>query len=375
MPERVLTQSRVLFFYLSLILVPRINQFGHQHDDIELSTGLLEPWTTLPAVLGHAGLLALALWLVATRRQLAVGIGLLWFYVGHGLESSIFALEIAHEHRNYLPSAGVFLALTGLMMPLINKPRTKTLFRLLPVLLVLVYGTIGLQRAMQWADYNNFYRYEALHHPDSARTRVGFSILLQAQGDYAGATEALRRAVEINPKEPGYLLQIQMLRARQGLPPDPEVEAQIERMLQETSATATTFLAMQNITNCLQSWCRSLQGPLENWTRIILNRDKPPGDVSYYYYALGLALAAQNKVPDAIESLRISYELDPLYLHPLFALASIQVQIADVDGAQQTLDLLRAAHRQHRHPRFKEMAVLESDIEKLRSIRAAPAGR
>ncbi|MDH5512967.1 MAG: tetratricopeptide repeat protein, partial [Gammaproteobacteria bacterium] len=208
-----------------------------------------------------------------------------------------------------------------------------------------------------------------------ARTYAGLAILLQAQNDHAGAVEALEQAAEINPKEPGYLVQIQMLRARQGIPPDPEIESRIGRMLKETSVTATTFLAMQHITNCLQTWCSSLQAPLENWTRTILNRDTPPGDVSYFYYALGLALASQNKIPPAIESLKISHELDPIYLHPLFALASIQVQLADVDGAQQTLELLRAAHRRHRHPRFKEMAAFENDIEKLRSARTVPTGR
>jgi cytochrome c-type biogenesis protein CcmH/NrfG len=215
-----------------------------------------------------------------------------------------------------------------------------------------------------------------MHHPNSARTHAGLAILLQAQGNHAGAVEALLRASEINTKEPGYLVQIQLLRARQGLAPDPEIESRIEPMLEEMAVTATTFMAMQHITNCLQSWCSSLQAPLEKWTRIVLNRDTPPGDVSYFYYVLGLALASQNKIPDAIESLRISYELDPAYLHPLFALASIQVQMADINGAQQTLELLRAAHRQdRRYPRFKEMAALEHDIEKLRLAQTAPAER
>lgn len=366
MAERALTQGRVLFFYLSLILVPRINRFGHQHDDIELSTGLLEPWTTLPALLGHAGAISLAFWLIATRRLLAVGIGVLWFYIGHGLESTIFALEIAHEHRNYLPVAGVFLALVGGLAALGREGLRRLIFRALPVLLVVAFGAITVQRSLQWSDYNSFYRYEVLHHPDSARTHAGLAILLQAQGDHAGAVRALHRAVEISPKEPGYLVQIQLLRARQGLTPDAEIETRIAQLLRSSSATATTFLAIQHITNCLQSWCASLQTPLENWIRAILNRERRPGDPSYYYYALGLTLAAQGKVLEAVESLRTSYELDPVYLHPLFALASIQVQIGDVDGAQETLELLRQAHHRHQHPRLRELAALEQEVKQLR---------
>jgi len=60
MTERLLTEGRVLWFYLFLILLPRLEAFGLYHDDIAVSTSLLEPWTTLPAWVGLAGLVWLA---------------------------------------------------------------------------------------------------------------------------------------------------------------------------------------------------------------------------------------------------------------------------------------------------------------------------
>ena len=69
--ERLLTEGRVLWFYLGLMLLPRLEAFGLYHDDITLSTGLLTPWTTLPALLGLAALIWLAWWLPWQRRKAA----------------------------------------------------------------------------------------------------------------------------------------------------------------------------------------------------------------------------------------------------------------------------------------------------------------
>ena len=90
--ERILTQSRVLFFYLGLLAFPHIRSFGLYHDDFVLSTGLLTPWTTLASVLLWALLAALALW--GVRRRALWSFGLLWYLVGHSLESSLVALEL-----------------------------------------------------------------------------------------------------------------------------------------------------------------------------------------------------------------------------------------------------------------------------------------
>ncbi|HEY8908086.1 MAG TPA: pilus assembly protein PilF, partial [Rhodoferax sp.] len=63
LPERLLTEGRVLWFYLGLMVLPQLEAFGLYHDDIAVSTGWLTPWTTLPALLGLAALVWLAWWL------------------------------------------------------------------------------------------------------------------------------------------------------------------------------------------------------------------------------------------------------------------------------------------------------------------------
>jgi hypothetical protein len=106
--ERLLTEARVLWFYLGLIVAPRLEALGLYHDDIAASTNLVSPWSTLPSLLGLIGLAWLA-WRMRTRASL-VAFGIAWYLIGHAMESTVLPLEIAHEHRNYIPIFGVLIA-------------------------------------------------------------------------------------------------------------------------------------------------------------------------------------------------------------------------------------------------------------------------
>ena len=52
MHERLLTEGRILFRYIRLLLLPTRSGIGPFQDEPELSTGLLHPWTTALAILG-----------------------------------------------------------------------------------------------------------------------------------------------------------------------------------------------------------------------------------------------------------------------------------------------------------------------------------
>ena len=137
--ERVLTEGRVLWFYLGLFALPRINALGLYHDDIAISTGLLTPWTTLPALLGLAALTWLGFRLL--RRAPLVGFGLLWFLTGHLMESTLIPLEIAHEHRNYLPLVGLACASAWLLVDFYQRAPRPALVATGVVLAVLTATT------------------------------------------------------------------------------------------------------------------------------------------------------------------------------------------------------------------------------------------
>ena len=111
--ERVLTEARIVWFYIFQIFVPNVSWLTFYHDDFVISTDLLTPPSTLLAVLGpHCSCL---LWrLFSVRRAPLVGFGIFWFYGGHLLESTMFPLELIFEHRNYLPMFGLYVAVLAL---------------------------------------------------------------------------------------------------------------------------------------------------------------------------------------------------------------------------------------------------------------------
>lgn len=168
--ERLLTEGRVLWFYLGQMLLPRLEAFALFHDDFQLSHGLLTPWTTLLALLGWAAVAWFA-WL-ARHAQPLVAFGIVWFMIGHGLESTVLPLEIAHEHRNYLPLFGVLLVVfSGLRSALDCRGPLRTLAIVLLVGMLTYFPMVTTLRAHEFGDEIRRSQIEAQHHRLSARAQ------------------------------------------------------------------------------------------------------------------------------------------------------------------------------------------------------------
>ncbi len=106
--ERLLTQPRILLYYVSLLFYPIMDRLTLIHE-IELSRSLFTPWTTLPAILFWFGVVGLGAYMA--RKQPLISFCLLFFVVTHMIESSIIPLELIYEHRNYIPSISFYLLL------------------------------------------------------------------------------------------------------------------------------------------------------------------------------------------------------------------------------------------------------------------------
>ncbi len=101
--ERVLTQFRVVLFYLTLLIYPHPSRLNLDHD-FAISKGILDPSTTLISILIVIGIIGYSVW-VAKKRPL-LSFFILWYFGNLVIESSIFPLEMAYEHRLYLPMIG-----------------------------------------------------------------------------------------------------------------------------------------------------------------------------------------------------------------------------------------------------------------------------
>ncbi len=120
--QRLMTEPRIVLYYLSQIFYPLPSRLSIVHN-VVLSTSLLHPWTTLPAILLIAGLISGAL--LCIRRWPLLAFGLLFFFLNHIVESTTIPLELIFEHRNYLPSLFLFMPLSAGIYQLIQNYRSR----------------------------------------------------------------------------------------------------------------------------------------------------------------------------------------------------------------------------------------------------------
>lgn len=241
--ERLLTEGRVLWFYLGLMLLPRPDAFGLHHDDIAASTGLLDPWTTLPAWAGLAGLAWLA-WRLRTKAPLA-SFGIAWFFIGHLLESTVLPLELAHEHRNYVPLFGILLAFVSALPQALAAPGPrKTLGVALTAVAIGYCAFVTALRAQPFGDELRRSQVEVQHHPDSARAHyeAGRAAAQLRQSPDAGARAYIYTYVRTHFEQAGALdpgfklgwLGLMHLNCRAGKPAEAAWTEALARRLRET---------------------------------------------------------------------------------------------------------------------------------------------
>jgi tetratricopeptide (TPR) repeat protein len=110
--QRLLTEPRVLLLYLSQIAYPLSSRLSLEHDVI-LSTSLMHPWTTLPAII--IILFTVGLGFRNYKRYPLISFAIIFFFYNHIIESTFVPLEIIFEHRNYLPSFFLFLPVVSFL--------------------------------------------------------------------------------------------------------------------------------------------------------------------------------------------------------------------------------------------------------------------
>lgn len=196
--ERLMSEMRVLWFYVKLTILPATADFGLFHDDFPVSRGWLDPWTTLPAA---AAWTAVVVWLIRQgRRAPLFSLGIGWFLAGHLLESTIIPLELVYEHRNYTPSFGLLLALGDLGRRLfapVERSGKRWLAVVLALLPLLLISQQTAARAHAYGDRVRFTQFEVRNHPHSARAQqeAGNALILE-YGDRLAAMPETRKQIQ-----------------------------------------------------------------------------------------------------------------------------------------------------------------------------------
>lgn len=203
LPERLLTQCRVIWDYIGQLLLPNPVRMGLFSDDVVASTSIFQPWTTAAGLLGLLALVWLAWYLRARSPLVAAGIAL--YFAGHAMESTVLPLELAFEHRNYFPSFGFFLAMVGGVAHAGSAFKHGSVVSRRSAVLVLipltVLASMTVQRAWIWGDLKRIAPEGIAQHPNSLRAHLTQATILLQTGKFQESAQVMHHLAEShNPK-------------------------------------------------------------------------------------------------------------------------------------------------------------------------------
>jgi hypothetical protein len=258
--ERVMTECRALFYYLRLFFLPSLSELSLYHDDFVISQSLLQPWTTSLSILG---LLFITLATALLRKKIPpLPFAWGWFLIGHALESTVFSLELVHEHRNYFATIGFAVSIPWLLWR--APPKIRPFAILATGLFVAFCGFITYQRALVWSEPLVQAKFEAETHPLSDRANL---YLGNAYAQYLARTkdasyaELARLSWEkarnaYNADNGGWFALIHIAYGR-GETPDPELVRGLARRLREAPFSNGNVGALSVFASCqIKGDCR-----------------------------------------------------------------------------------------------------------------------
>ncbi len=217
----VFTQSRMLFLYLSLILVPLPSRVQLINPQV-LSLSLMDPPVTIAAVAGAIALLVAGISCV--RKRPLWGFGILFFLVNLVPEALLVPQYAYFGYRPVLPMFGVLLILADCLATLLHAAGENERWRVVRagVFALLAGGLIFLGtstalRADVWSDPLRFWRETVDEFPgDGVRMEPkvashalgNLGAAFYASGRYAEAADSYERAISLSPEDPRKMLSL-----------------------------------------------------------------------------------------------------------------------------------------------------------------------
>lgn len=168
--ERLLTESRIVVWYLKMIVTPNLNEMSIFLDDIPISTSLFKPISTIFSSVFLLFLIAISC--VVRRPYPIIALGIFWFFIGHLLESTIIPLELAYEHRNYLSSFGIILLIVFILERLSNNKKLRYLIFSLGICWLTAISYTTYLRSTHWSNPIKQALIDVEHRPNSVRANV-----------------------------------------------------------------------------------------------------------------------------------------------------------------------------------------------------------
>ncbi len=364
--ERLWTESRALWSYITWTLFPSPTTLSLYHDAYPLSQGWLNPITTLTSVLGLVAITGAALWL-RFRRPL-ITLGILWFIGGHLLVSTALPLELVYEHRNYLPSLGLLIIVTSIILtrqP--HQPAIKTIRIVLMAGMIGIFGLLTFLRASTWGDPLLLAWTEARNKPQSPRAiyELGHTLTILAPGPSAPQFVLGMKSFEKAAKLPlSGLLPDQaliFLTSKHGLQTQAHWWSRMRSTIKKKPLAAQDITALHSLVVCkINSICHLQDSQLAQTLEIAV--DKNPNQAKILTIYANFAANITHDYLLALELMQRSVALKPRNIQFWNNLITLQIALKQKEFAKNSLE--RARELNPRGSARATLASLESTYHK-----------
>jgi Flp pilus assembly protein TadD len=300
MVQRVLSQFRVVIFYISLLIWPHPGRLNIDHN-FPPSYTLVDPISTVFAIVAILALLGLA-FLLAKKERL-ISFCILWYLGNLVIESSVIGLELAFEHRNYLPSMLMVFMAVQLSFRFV-KPKWLAALMLFAVATIFVVWTV--ERNDVWQAPELIWLDSVEKSPQNPRPLNNLGVALANQGRYQEATEQYHKALRLSPNYADAYANLGYALARQG-----KIADAISHFETALKIKPTYYEAHSNLGIALAIDGRQQEAIAHFRTALNLNPN-----FAEAHNNLGVALMRQGKLQEAGDHFSAA-----LRLHPDFASA------------------------------------------------------
>jgi|GEM_PF-251027 len=196
-PERLLTEPRIIWEYLSHLYFPRIEGRGLFQDGYNFSRSFFDPINTSLAIIALGLVFAGA---VKYKKQYPLwSLAFLFYLAGHLIESSVVGLELYFEHRNYLTSAFLFLPIASFLVDL-KIQRNYVVALIASFLLLAMLSFLTWKRANLWSNTEQLEMYWAASTPESPRAQNKIASFMLGQGRVDESIKYIEEAGKRFPK-------------------------------------------------------------------------------------------------------------------------------------------------------------------------------
>ncbi|MCP4345200.1 MAG: tetratricopeptide repeat protein [Desulfobacterales bacterium] len=303
--QRVLTEFRVIIFYISLIIFPHPSRLNLVHD-FPLSYSLADPITTLLCLLIITASIGLAFYL-AKKKQALLSFCILWFFGNLLIESSVLGLEIIFEHRIYMPS--MLMILMG--VSLVYRLKIKRLPEALLIIISIFFSLWTHERNYIWSDDVLLWKDCVKKSPMKARPYGNLGTAFINRGLYKEAIPYLRKEAELAPSKKRDALTQWGLALRK-IGKNSEAIEKLSEAVKIEPFYDSPYLANQILGEIFQD--------IENWEKAeyyfskALLKSNPHPHLTLN--SLGIALVQQGKTEGAIKRFRQAADISPSYKEP-----------------------------------------------------------